>query len=302
MSGLAALLLELGHKVTGSDNDTRNGSFKASGYNSSNIAPKMPVGRHHFSSAIKADNPVLTTAREIGKPTARRAEALAAIMAGKRGIVVAGMHGKTTTSSMIAHVLREGGLHPSHYVGAEIPILGTNAHWDPRGEYFVAEGDESDGTLRFFKPEHSLILNIEEEHLDFYADLAHDKVFSRLMRNGQLSFYSADDISAARLWLCDCGNTPVFRRAYRRRYRAAEFASVFCVCTEETAGRAVLNVPGQLAFITPLGGDRIATEGGIPFEGSQPLCEVCARPAAFESNMMNAFLVVDCVIPEIQRP
>ena len=73
---------------------------------------------------------------------------------------------------MTAHVLREGGLHPSHYVGAEIPILGTNAHWDWRGEYFVAEGDESDGTLRCFHPEHSLILNIEEEHLDFYADLA----------------------------------------------------------------------------------------------------------------------------------
>ena len=60
------------------------------------------------------------------------------------------MHGKTTTSAMAAHVLREGGLHPSHYVGAEIPILGTNAHWDPRGEYFVAEGDESDGTIALF--------------------------------------------------------------------------------------------------------------------------------------------------------
>ena len=83
-------------------------------------------------------------------PTIRRAEALAAIMRGKRGIIIAGMHGKTTTSAMAAHVLRGGGLHPSHYVGAEIPILGSNAHWDPLGEYFVAEGDESDGTLRFF--------------------------------------------------------------------------------------------------------------------------------------------------------
>jgi len=57
-------------------------------------------------------------------------------MAAKRGILVVGMHGKTTTSAMSAHVLREGGLHPSHYVGAEIPILGTNAHWDGRGEFF----------------------------------------------------------------------------------------------------------------------------------------------------------------------
>src|SRR5205814_8367780 len=106
-----------------------------------------------------------------GKPVLRRAEALAAIMRAKRGIVIAGMHGKTTTSAMTAHVLREGGLHPSHYVGAEIPILGNNAHRDWRAEYFVAEGDESYGTLRCFHPEHSLILNIEEEHLDFYPDL-----------------------------------------------------------------------------------------------------------------------------------
>ena len=109
-----------------------------------------------FSSAIKSDNPILVSARNCGKPTVRRAEALAAIMRHKRGMLIAGMHGKTTTSAMTAHVLREGGLHPSHYVGAEIPILGTNAHWDSRGEYFVAEGDESDGTIALFRPEHTL--------------------------------------------------------------------------------------------------------------------------------------------------
>ena len=105
------------------------------------------------------------------------------------------MHGKTTTSAMTAHVLREGGLHPSHYVGAEIPILGRNAHWDPRGEYFVAEGDESDGTLRYFHPEHALILNIEEEHLDFYADLAAiEAVFAQLLdQTSGTVFYCADD-------------------------------------------------------------------------------------------------------------
>src|SRR5207302_1310905 len=105
-----------------------------------------------YSSAIRADNPILVSARQSETRTARRAEALAAIMQGKRGIIICGMHGKTTTSAMTAHVLREGGLHPSHYVGAEIPILGQNAHWDPRGEFFVAEGDESDGTIRCFHP------------------------------------------------------------------------------------------------------------------------------------------------------
>jgi hypothetical protein len=82
------------------------------------------------------------------------------------------MHGKTTVSAMTAHALRAAGVHPSHYVGAEIPILGTNARWDAGGEYFVAEGDESDGTIVLYHPEHTIVLNIEPEHLDHYADLA----------------------------------------------------------------------------------------------------------------------------------
>ena len=94
-------------------------------------------------------------------------------------------------------------MHPSHYVGAEIPLLGSNAHWDPRGEYFVAEGDESDGTLRFFRPEHTLVLNIEEEHLDFYADLAAiEAVFLQLLdQTSGAIFYCADDLHARRICL-----------------------------------------------------------------------------------------------------
>ena len=170
------------------------------------------------------------------KPASRRAEALAAIMRGKRGIVIAGMHGKTTTSAMTAHVLREGGLHPSHYVGAEIPILGTNAHWDPRGEYFVAEGDESDGTMRFFHPEHTLLLNIEEEHLDFYADLAAiESVFAQLLdqTSGNV-FYCADDANSDASLQVRASER--FRTGFAENadYRGADielqdFASVFCV-------------------------------------------------------------------------
>ncbi|PYJ22194.1 MAG: hypothetical protein DME99_06130 [Verrucomicrobia bacterium] len=159
MSGIAALLIELGHAVSGSDKVStvetdrlqRIGLHFYEQHRPEHAAADLVV----FSSAIRSDNPVLVSARDSGKPVVRRAEALAAIMRSKRGIVIAGMHGKTTTSAMTAHVLREGGAHPSHYVGAEIPILGINAHWDPRGEYFVAEGDESDGTLRCFHPEHS---------------------------------------------------------------------------------------------------------------------------------------------------
>ena len=151
------LLLELGHEVSGSDKaiTQETGRLQRLGleFHHEHRAEEAAAAELIvYSSAIREENPVLAAARKLDKPCVRRAEALAAIMRSKRGIVIAGMHGKTTTSAMTAHVLRESGLHPSHYVGAEIPILGTNAHWDSRGEYFVAEGDESDGTLGFSIP------------------------------------------------------------------------------------------------------------------------------------------------------
>ena len=191
MSGIAGLLLQLGHEVSGSDklDSTETRRLERLGltfYQQHRSENAVDAELIVYSSAIKPENPIMKSARDTGKKTVRRAEALAAIMSAKRGILVVGMHGKTTTSAMTAHVLREGGLHPSHYVGAEIPILGTNAHWDARGEYFVAEGDESDGTITLFHPEDTLVLNIEEEHLDFYADLAAiEKTFQQLL--GQTS-------------------------------------------------------------------------------------------------------------------
>ncbi|MCA1659561.1 MAG: Mur ligase domain-containing protein, partial [Verrucomicrobiaceae bacterium] len=202
MSGIAALLLELGHDVRGSDKVRTQETQRLERLGLRFHLQHRAEDAHDaelvvYSSAIKKDNLIVAAAAETGKQLIRRAEALAAIMLGKRGVVIAGMHGKTTTSAMAAHVFREGGLHPSHYVGAEIPILGTNAHWNPRGEYFVAEGDESDGTLGFFHPEHALILNIEEEHLDFYKDLDDiERVFSTLLEQSTGSvFYCADDFN-----------------------------------------------------------------------------------------------------------
>src|SRR5258705_6110499 len=204
MSGLAGLLIELGHAVSGSDKVTSTETERLHRlglrFHEQHLAEHADAADLVvFSSAIKDDNPILLNARNCGKPLFRRAEALAAIMRSKHGIVIAGMHGKTTASAMTAHVLREGGLHPCHYVGAEIPILGTNAYWDGRGEYFVAEGDESDGTIALFRPEHTLILNIEEEHLDFYADLdAIKKVFAQLItQTTGIVFYNLDDNNTA---------------------------------------------------------------------------------------------------------
>ncbi len=174
---------------------------------------------------------------------------------------------------MTAHVLREGGLHPSHYVGAEIPILGTNAHWDPRGEYFVAEGDESDGTLRYFHPEHALILNIEEEHLDFYADLAAiEKVFAQLIeQTSGTVFYNADDANTTRICR-SCPRAVSYGFSEKADYRGADielrdFTSVFCIYHRgQQLGEAVLNVPGRHNVHNAIGVIALATELGISFE------------------------------------
>lgn len=307
MSGIAALLLELGHDVSGSDKVStletdrlqRLGLRFREEHRAEDASDAALV---IFSSAIKTDNPILVSARDSGKPVLRRAEALAAIMRGKRGIVVAGMHGKTTTSAMAAHVLREGGLHPSHYVGAEIPILGTNAHWDPRGEYFVAEGDESDGTLKYFHPELTLILNLEEEHLDFYPDLAAiEKVFAQLIAQTSATvFCSADDPNI--LKLCAGRKAAIsFGLSERADYRGVgvelrDFASVFRVYYQgKELGEAVLNVPGQHNVHNAIAVIALATELGIPFGRIvASLCKFEHARRRFEIKYASdRFLLVD---------
>jgi UDP-N-acetylmuramate--alanine ligase len=278
MSGIAALLIKLGHTVSGSDKVSsvetdrlqRLGLRFHQGHRPEHVRDAELIV---FSSAIRTENPILVSACDCGKPIVRRAEALAAIMRARRGIIIAGMHGKTTTSAMTAHVLREGALHPSHYVGAEIPILGTNAHWDAHGEYFVAEGDESDGTVALFHPEHTLILNIEEEHLDFYADLvAIENVFAQLIAQttGKV-FYNIDDRNAARL--CRPFTRGIsYGFAASADYRAVNvrlnnFASTFRVnCRGQQLGEATLNVPGEHNVQNALGVIALASELGVAFE------------------------------------
>jgi len=206
MSGIAALVLALGHRVSGSDKvetvEVDRLRKKGLEFSSPHRADEVQgVDLVIYSSAIKPGNPAFDSAVVAAIPMVRRADALAGIMAAKAGVVVCGMHGKTTTSAMLAHVLRECGMKPSHYVGAEIPILGTNARWDSEGALFVAEGDESDGTLINYHPEHAIVLNIEPEHLDFYKDLAAiDAVYSKLLsQTRSIVVYCADDEGSARV-------------------------------------------------------------------------------------------------------
>jgi len=277
MSGIAGLLLALGHQVSGSDKASNVETARLQslglrfhhGHAAANVADADVV---IFSSAIRPGNEEYDEALSSGRNLVRRADALAAIMHGKKGIVVCGMHGKTTTSSMSAHVLRVGDLHPSHYVGAEIPILGVNAHWDPTGEHLVAEGDESDGTLALYHPEHAIVLNIEEEHLDYYENLdAIDAVYRQLCdQTAGKIIYCADDEGAVRVCSGYAGAVSYGEsRAARYRYddlHSKDFQSSFRVLRDgEALGAITLNVPGRHNVSNALAAIALATELGVPF-------------------------------------
>lgn len=278
MSGIAGLALALGHVVSGSD---KVDTVEVERLQKKGLRFQMPhqAGEVHgaelvvYSSAIKPGNIAFDEADRLGLMMVRRADALAAIMNAKKGIVVCGMHGKTTTSSMMAHVLRHCGVKPSHYVGAEIPILGANARWDSEGEFFVAEGDESDGTLVNYHPEHIIVLNVEPEHLDFYPDLAAiDAVYAQVVgqTRGRV-VYCGDDPGGTRV----CASRPgavSYGHAADNSYRilgleAQDFRTRFTV---QQAGRSLgeisLAIPGAHNALNALGVVALASEMGLPFD------------------------------------
>jgi UDP-N-acetylmuramate--L-alanine ligase/UDP-N-acetylenolpyruvoylglucosamine reductase len=278
MSGIAGLLLALGHRVSGSDKVGSIETDRLRGLGLQFTSPHTAeVVRESdiviFSSAIKPGNVAYDEAHRLGKMMVRRADALAAVMHRKRGIAIAGMHGKTTTSSMAAHVLRVGGLRPSHYVGAEIPILGVNAHWDAEGEYFVAEGDESDGTIALYHPEHSILLNIEEEHMDFYESLAAiEAVYGQLLdqTSGKI-FYCVDDPHAARV--CKGrANAISYGETDSAEFRfqtvlSRSFHSKFKVYwREKWLGDFALNIPGKHNISNATGVIALGTVLGVSVE------------------------------------
>ena len=278
MSGLASLLLGLGHRVSGSDKATNQETRRLQAAGLEFFCPHTAESVRGsslviYSTAIKKGNVAYDAALAEGILCVRRAEALAAILQEKKGIIVAGTHGKTTTSSMAAHVLRSGGLNPSHYVGAEVPVLGVNAHWDHEGSYMVAEGDESDGTLVNFHPEHSVILNIEAEHLDHYAGIAEIKaVFRKLLdQTSGTVVYCGSDPGAKDV----CGgraNVLSYGWEATNDYSAADLetigqSSAFSVIRKgELLGKMVLNIPGRHNILNALGVIALATELGVSFD------------------------------------
>jgi UDP-N-acetylmuramate--alanine ligase len=179
MSGLGHLLLDLGCRVTGSDlaeNEEihqlrARGASIYLGHAAAQVEAARPV-LVIYSSAVRRDNPELQRAEQMQVPIVRRAVVLAALLHRQRGVCVAGMHGKTTTSALLSFALENLEAHPSFAVGARVPQLGRHARvsLEPNA-FFVIEADESDGSLREFRPECALVLNVDEEHLDFYANL-----------------------------------------------------------------------------------------------------------------------------------
>jgi UDP-N-acetylmuramate--alanine ligase len=175
MSGIAEVLLNLGYRITGSD--ARRGE---SVERLERLGAKVFIGHEAshtdgahvvvYSSAVARDNVEVQAARLRGVPVIPRAEMLAELMRLKYGIAIAGTHGKTTTTSMVAAVLAAGELDPTVVVGGRILGLGTNARLG-QGEFLVAEADESDGSFLKLSPTIAVVTTVDAEHLDHYADL-----------------------------------------------------------------------------------------------------------------------------------
>ena len=175
MSGIAEVLCNLGFKISGSDlksspvtdHLTQLGVTFSIGHGPENIqGAELLV----TSTAVQRDNPEVRAALQLGIPIISRGEMLAELMRLKKGIAIAGSHGKTSTTSMVAQVLSEAGLDPTIVIGGKLAALGSNAKLG-QGDYLVAEADESDGSFLMLRPYLAVITNIDREHMDHYPDL-----------------------------------------------------------------------------------------------------------------------------------
>lgn len=177
MSAIATVLHRFGHTVSGSDLKTSRdlerlralGIATSVGHDAANLPEHCDLVVH--STAVGAQNPELIAAHARAIPVYRRAEVLAALTRLRRTVAVAGSHGKTTTSSMLAIMLRRGGLQPSFLIGGEVNEIGTNAATD-EGDLLVVEADESDGTFLELALHGAIVTNVEPDHLDHYGGFA----------------------------------------------------------------------------------------------------------------------------------
>ncbi|MEV7178003.1 UDP-N-acetylmuramate--L-alanine ligase [Kitasatospora sp. NPDC093679] len=261
MSGLAKILAVRGAEVSGSDAKESEtvlalralGAEVAVGH----AAENLPAGTSSVvvSSAIRADNPELAAARERGIPVVHRSDALAALMGGRRALAVAGTHGKTTTTSMLAVSLGELGLDPSYAIGGDLDAPGSNAHHGT-GDIFVAEADESDRSFHKYAPEVAIVLNVELDHHANYASIeeihqSFETFVGRIVPGGTL-VVSADHEGA---------------RELTRRVRGRVGLNVVTVGAAEDADVRVLSVSprGMTSEVTvELGGEELSFTVSVP--------------------------------------
>jgi UDP-N-acetylmuramate--alanine ligase len=174
MSGLAKILLELGQPVSGSDLEPSRTTKRLEelgakifyGHRRENIGPETHTVVR--STAISPTNEEILQAKELGIPIIHRGDFLAKLCEGQKPITVAGAHGKTTTTSMLAHIFLQADLDPTIYVGGELQEIGGNAKYG-KGEYLIAEADESDGSFLKLRPYIAVVTNIEDDHLEHYS-------------------------------------------------------------------------------------------------------------------------------------
>ncbi|MCX7965573.1 MAG: UDP-N-acetylmuramate--L-alanine ligase, partial [Syntrophorhabdaceae bacterium] len=280
MSGIAEVLINLGFTITGSDirkNETterleRLGAKIFYGHKEENVFGADVVV---ISSAVRLDNPEVLKAKELFIPVIQRAEMLAELMRMKYSIAVAGAHGKTTTTSLIATILATAGFDPTCVIGGKLNSLGSNAKLGS-SKYLVAEADESDGTFLLLFPTIAVVTNIDLEHLDFYKDLNEIKAAFLTFLN-KVPFYGMDIICI------DNPNLQSLIPYLKRRYityglskqadiRATDIrmegfkTTCRVIYREKELGELTMTIPGIHNVVNGLAACAVGIELDIPFE------------------------------------
>jgi UDP-N-acetylmuramate--alanine ligase len=258
MSGIAEILLEDGYEVSGSDlqdgpilDMLRNlGARISIGHRSSNIQNAQAIV---YSTAVTPDNPELAAARQASIPIVHRSDLLFELMRRKITVTIAGTHGKTTTTSMISLLLQVARLDPTMVIGARLKAIGSNARAG-KGDYLVAEADESDRSFLKYRPVYAVVTNIDRDHMDTYRDLA-DIQNAFVEHMNSIPFYGCviaclDDPNLRTL-LGQVNGAVVtygFHTEAQVQIRDPEYAgfqsSYSCYHKGELLGRVELHVPG----------------------------------------------------------
>lgn len=258
LSAIARLLAARGVEVSGSD---ANDSAVLQALRAEGVTGHVGHAAEHVgdvdaviaSTAVREDNPEVVAALERGLALWPRSAGMQSVLSGHRVVAVAGTHGKTTTTAMLAVALTEAGLDPSYAIGAEVPALGTNAHLG--GEIFVAEADESDGAFLVYTPAVGVVTNVDADHLDTWGTVeAYEEAFEQFVSHlAEAVVLCADDPVAVRL------AEPARRQGLRVVTAGlADDADVRGVDLRVEGGRTSFDV---VAFGEPLGRAELAVPG-----------------------------------------